>query len=97
MIDARDAFLQAAGLLNLDVCTVWSAFAARGLGASAALNPIEDAQPNDTALCVFESFDLPVTCGGWSPVAIFTLLSEDAELQHRLARRGRPHLSAHQP
>jgi len=96
MIDARDAFIQSAELLDLDVCSVWSAFAARGLGASATLNPIETGQPNDTALSVFESFDRPGACGGSAPVATGNLLAEGAEsanswsaggLWHRSTRR----------
>jgi hypothetical protein len=96
MIDARDAFVQAAELLDLDVCSVWAGFAARGLGASAAMNPIEAAQPNDTALSVFESFDRPVACGGSAPVATANLFAEGAEsasswagggLWHRSTRR----------
>ncbi|MDA1234111.1 MAG: M36 family metallopeptidase [Acidobacteria bacterium] len=96
MIDARDAFILSAELLDLDFCSVWSAFATGGLGVSAALNSIEDAQPNDTALSVFESFDRPVACGGSAPVATVNLHSEDAEsasswtgsgLWHRSTRR----------
>ncbi len=82
MLDARDAILQAAQLLGVggaNGCPLWGAFAARGFGASAALNPIEDGQPNDTALSVFESFDLPPACGGSAPAMDSTLLFEDAE------------------
>ena len=82
MLDARDAMLQAAQLLGVggaDGCQLWVAFATRGFGASAALNPIEDGQPNDTALSVFASFDLPPACGGVAPAVAATLLFEDAE------------------
>ncbi len=93
MLDARDAFIQAAELLDLDVCSVWSAFAARGLGASAALNPIEATQPNDTALSVFESFDRPAVCGGSAPVTTTNLLSEGAESASSWASSGLWHRS----
>jgi hypothetical protein len=82
MLDARDAILQAAQLLGVggsDGCPLWSAFAARGFGASAALNPIESSQPDDTALSVLESFDVPMACGGAPPTVGVTLLFEDAE------------------
>ena len=82
MLDARDAILQAAQLVGVggsDGCPLWSTFAARGFGASAALNPSEPAQPNDTALSVFEAFDLPPSCGGAAPAVGATLLFEDAE------------------
>src|SRR5690606_12831 len=81
---------------DLDVCAVWSAFAARGLGASAALNPIEAAHANDTALSVFEAFDRPSSCGGSPAQTTSDLLSEGAEststwtasgLWHRSSRR----------
>ena len=82
MLDARDAIAQAAQLLGVggsNGCAIWSVFASRGFGASAALNPIEAVHPNDTALSIFEAFDLPATCGGTQPVEGVTLLYENAE------------------
>jgi len=82
MLDARDAIIQAAQLLGVgaaSACPLWSVFAARGFGASAALNPIEAGQPDDTALSVYEAFNLPVACGGAVPAFDDTLLVEDAE------------------
>ena len=82
MLDARDAILQAAQLLGVggaNGCPLWSVFAARGFGSSAVLNPIEVSQPTDTALSVYESFDLPAACGGAAPSFDTALLFEDAE------------------
>jgi len=82
MLDARDAILQAAQLLDIggtSGCPLWNAFAARGFGASATLNPIEAGQPNDTALSIYEAFDLPTACGGQMPAFDATSLIEDAE------------------
>ena len=96
MLDARDAVIAAANLHSVDACVVWSVFAARGMGASAALNPIQSGQPNDTALSVYEAFDLPGSCGGEPPAANQTLVDESAEtssgwvgggLWHRTSRR----------
>ena len=70
MLDARDAIVQAAqaeGVGGADACAVWTVFASRGFGASAALNPIQSGQPNDTGLSVFEADDLPEVCGGTPP------------------------------
>ena len=77
MLDARDAVVQAAELADAggpNACAVWTAYAARGFGFSAALNPIQSGQPNDTALSVYESFDLPADCGGSAPVIGPTML-----------------------
>ena len=82
MLDARDAILQAAQAAGLGAahnCAVWAVFAARGFGFSAALNPIQSAQANDTALSVFESLDLPAACGGSPPSPGSLLLEENAE------------------
>ncbi len=82
MLDARDAILQAAqaGVIGGEnACAVWAAFAARGFGFSAALNPIQAGQANDTALSVFESFDVPAVCGGSPPLPGSLLLEEGAE------------------
>ena len=66
MLDARDAMLTASDALfgSHVTCAMWGVFAKRGFGASAALNPIQDNAPRDTALSVFEAFDLPASCGG---------------------------------
>lgn len=96
MLDARDAFLQAAVLLGVggsDACQVWTAFAEKGMGASAALNPIEAGQDNDTALSVFESFDKPVACGGTPPTVLTNLLTETAETDNGWAASGLWHRS----
>jgi Zn-dependent metalloprotease len=96
MIEARDAFIQAAGLLGVggpDACQVWVAFAARGLGASAALNPTEATQPNDTALSVLESYDKPVNCGGAPPTVLENLLTETAEADNGWQASGLWHRS----
>ena len=82
MLDARDAILQAAqaaGVGGTSGCDAWTVFAGRGFGFSAALNPIQSGQANDTALSVFESFDLPAACGGSPPAPGSLLLDEDAE------------------
>ena len=100
MLDARDAILQAAKSLGVDgpnCCTIWGAFAARGFGYSAALNPIEAGQPNDTALSVYEAYDVPAACGGAPPLVADQRFSDDVEsgangwtatgLWHRTTRR----------
>ena len=100
MLDARDAILQAAQSLGVDGsngCTIWAAFAARGFGYSAALNPIEAEQPNDTALSVYEAYDVPTVCGGAAPLAVDQRFNDDVEsgtsgwtatgLWHRTTRR----------
>ncbi len=99
MLDARDAVIQAAGLQGLNatqVCQVWQAFAARGMGASAALNPVGPGEWSDTAISVYEAFDSPTSCGGSPPSWGAALLSEGAEsasgwtadgLWHRTTRR----------
>jgi len=96
MLDARDAIVSAAGSLSVDLCTVWTAFAGRGMGASAALNPLQSGQPNDTALSVYEAYDLPGSCGGSPPALSQTVADEGAEsasawsgdgLWHRTSRR----------
>jgi hypothetical protein len=82
MLDARDAIVQSAQIAGLggpNACGAWAVFAARGFGSSAALNPVQPGQENDTALSVYESFDLPAQCGGSPPAAGSLLLSEDAE------------------
>jgi hypothetical protein len=82
MLDARDAILQAALLAaegSPNNCGAWAVFAARGFGFSAALNPVQSGQANDTALSVFESFDLPAACGGSPPAPGSLLLEENAE------------------
>jgi hypothetical protein len=82
MLDARDAILQAAqagGLGGANQCGVWAVFAARGFGFSAALNPVQDGQANDTALSVFESFDVPASCGAPLVPSGSPLLEEGAE------------------
>jgi hypothetical protein len=82
MLDARDAILQTAlvsGLGGPNNCGVWAVFSARGFGFSAALNPVQSGQANDTALSVFESFDLPAACGGSPPTPGSLLLEENAE------------------
>jgi hypothetical protein len=82
MLDARDAILQAAlvsGVGGPNNCGAWAVFAARGFGFSAALNPVQSGQANDTALSVFESFDLPAACGGSPPTLGSPLLEENAE------------------
>ena len=100
MLDARDAILQAAQSLGVDGpngCSIWAAFAARGFGYSAALNPIEAGQPNDTALSVYEAYDAPAICGGAASLAVDQRFNDDVEsgtngwtasgLWHRTARR----------
>ena len=100
MLDARDAILQAAQSLGVDGsngCTIWAAFAARGFGYSAALNSIEAGQPNDTALSVYETYDVPAICGGAPPLAVDQRFNDDVEsgtsgwtatgLWHRTTRR----------
>ena len=100
MLDARDAVLQAAVALNVggaNACGVWAVFAARGFGASAALNPKQIERPNDTALSVYEAFDLPAVCGGEAPLPVDPIFDDGAEddtagwsrtgLWHRTTRR----------
>ena len=99
MLDGRDAIVQAAGLYGLtaaQVCQVWQAFAGRGMGASAALNSVGPNEWPDTAISVFEAFDLPASCGGSPPVWGSAVHSESAEagsgwtadgLWHRTTRR----------
>lgn len=82
MLDARDAILQAAqagSVGGTNNCGMWAVFGARGFGFSAALNPIQSGQAYDTALSVFESFDLPVACGGSPPAPGSLLLEENTE------------------
>ncbi len=82
MLDARDAILQAASALGVggaDACAVWSAFAGRGMGASADLNPVADGEAPDAAVSVFEAFDPPAVCGGSPPSPAAILHAEDAE------------------
>ena len=82
MLDARDAIVQAAqiaGIGGANACQVWGVFASRGFGSAAALNPIQAGQPNDTALSVFESDDLPENCGGSPPTTAATLFFDDME------------------
>ncbi|MBI1356740.1 MAG: hypothetical protein GC160_20560 [Acidobacteria bacterium] len=98
-LDARDALLQAAEAMALGgerACAVWAAFAARGMGASAALNAVASGEAADTAVSVYEAFDRPTYCGGAPPAAGAALLSEGAEaasgwtatgLWHRSTRR----------
>ena len=100
MLDARDAILQAAialGVGGSNACGVWTPFAARGFGASALLNPKQNEQPNDTALSVYEAFDLPAACGGTPLLPVDVRLDDDMEggengwtatgLWHRTNRR----------
>ena len=100
MLDARDAVLQAAAALNVggvNACGAWAVFAARGFGASAALNPKQIEQANDTALSVYEAFDLPAVCGGEAPMPVNPVFDDGAEddaggwtrtgLWHRTTRR----------
>ena len=100
MLDARDAILQAAlslGIGGPNACGPWTVFAARGFGASAALNPKQNEQPNDTALSVYEAFDLPPACGGAPLLPADTRFDDDMEaadngwtatgLWHRTNRR----------
>ncbi|MCB1021162.1 MAG: M36 family metallopeptidase, partial [Acidobacteria bacterium] len=99
MVDARDALLQAASLYGVSgaqVCQLWSAFAARGLGASASVNPVGPSESPDAGLSVFEAFDSPSSCGGSAPVFDQVVFAETAEssggwvadgLWHRTARR----------
>ncbi len=79
MIDARNAILQAGQVLGVSSCDVWTAFARRGLGASAALNHVEAGEPDDTALSVYEAYDLPSACGGSPPAPGATIFSDDME------------------
>jgi len=67
MLDARNAIVQAAQAMGQSGCTVWSVFSKRGLGASAALNHVQAGQANDTALSVYEAYDVPTSCGGAPP------------------------------
>ena len=100
MLDARDAVLQAAATLSVggtNACGPWAIFAARGFGASAALNPKQVEQPNDTALSVFEAFDLPALCGGEATLPVHPIFDDNAEdagagwaatgMWHRTTRR----------
>ncbi len=100
MLDARDAVLQAAAALNVggtNARGAWAVFAARGFGASAALNPKQIEQPNDTALSVYEAFDLPSFCGGEAPLPVDPIFNDDVEdaaagwaatgMWHRTTRR----------
>ena len=82
MLDARDAIVQAAqvaGVGGTNQCALWSVFAARGMGASAALNPIESGQMNDTALSVYEAFDAPTACGEEPSSAGVSIFFDGAE------------------
>lgn len=82
MLSARDSIVQAATFLGYggtNACDVWTAFAARGMGASAALNPLQAGQPLDTALSVYEAFDVPSYCGGAPAAQGPVMHSEDAE------------------
>jgi len=96
MLDARDAVVAAAAAQSVPACSVWAAFAASGMGAAAALNPTQSGQPNDTALSVYEAYDLPASCGGAPPATNRTLVDEGGEtasgwtgdgLWHRTSRR----------
>ena len=100
MLDARDAILQAAlslGVGGPNACGVWTPFAARGFGASAVLNPKQSEQPNDTALSVYEAYDVPAVCGGTPLSPVDSRFDDDMEsgdngwsgtgLWHRTNRR----------
>ena len=76
MLDARDAFVQAA--LG-DACDAWAVFAARGFGASAAVNPVEDGLLADTAVSVYEAFDRPPACGGAPADLSYTVFSDGVD------------------
>lgn len=82
MLEARDAVIQTAAALGLGgqhACSVWNAFAARGMGASAALNPVAPGEAPDTAVSVYEAFDAPAFCGGAPPDLGPVIHAEDAE------------------
>jgi hypothetical protein len=79
MIEARDALLRAAQAMGINSCAVWTVFAARGFGASAALNHVQAGLARDTALSVYEAFDTPSACGGSPPQAGAALFSDDVE------------------
>ena len=84
MLDARDAILLAAaapGAGGPDECGMWEVFAARGFGASAAPNHMMPGEAPDTALSVFEAFDLPAACGGSPPGAGVQLRFFDFEAE----------------
>ncbi len=97
MLQARDAILQSAQAMAVDSCAVWTVFAVRGFGASAALNHVQPGLPWDTALSVYEAFDTPVSCGGSPPPAGVTVYFDDmdsgvngwtaASLWHQTTRR----------
>ena len=100
MLDARDAILQAAislGVGGPNACGVWTPFAARDFGASAVINPKQSEQPNDTALSVYEAYDVPAVCGGTPLSPVDARLDDDMEsgdngwsgtgLWHRTNRR----------
>ncbi len=79
MLDARSAIVQAAQALGVGPCALWTVLAARGFGASAALNHLQAGAANDTALSVYEAFDTPPACGGSAPQAGTALFSDDVE------------------
>ena len=82
MLDARDAVLQAAEVSDPGgplPCAIWKVFAKRGFGDSAALNHVQQGLPNDTALSVYEAFDLPSACGGTAPQPVETIFFDGAE------------------
>ncbi len=79
MLDARNAILQTAQAMGLSPCAVWPVFASRGFGASAALNHIQAGQANDTALSVYEAYDLPPACGGAPPQPGATIFFDGME------------------
>ena len=100
MLDARNAMVQAAisaGAGGPNACDLWTEFAARGFGASAVLNPKQTEQLNDTALSVYEEFDLPAACGGTPLMPVDARFDDDMEsgdngwtatgLWHRTSRR----------
>ena len=71
MLEARDAVVIAAGIPGIltagptpTQCDVFSVFAARGFGASAALNHVQAGLSPEWAISVFEAFDMPPECGG---------------------------------
>ena len=51
----------------------------RGFGFSAELNHVEAGRMPDTALSVYESFDLPQACGGVPPEPRTVLFDDDVE------------------